>query len=542
MQTATIGPSVTAIKNQRADSDATSRSCGEIAMGLTRLDPGVGIRRSLARDARVAVVQEALIALGFLSLKGNTSDGRTTDGKFGSRTYEALLAFRSAAGMQNTSSDILLNDIIALADRLLMLESNNGMQPVAGSSASRTDPRVDELEKEVGELRGMIQHAAAGSEDSPWFERINVKGDLRLRYQSERNSDGQTRRGRFRIRGRLGADFEINEKTSLHAGIATGSGDPRSTSVTLEGEFNAKQVNLDYAYGKLKLSDWVNIKAGKIKQEEVFWQPTDLVWDTDINPEGVAVGLAHKLDESGKYEVFLNAGHLFFGKSDFGLSGPSISFVQPGVKADLGNGFYAKASLDAFFYNGFQGQEPFKYSSGTNTLTPVYEYSYDEESKEVTRTEVGKVVKNDYDSVGVSVEAGKRFESGKAASVYGSYVNNYKASENNTGYAVGVKYGDEKIDDKGKWEVRALYRHLEKDACPDNLPDSDAFGGRTGTEGFKVGASLGISENVSVGASYYDMRSIDSRRDREQVVQMDFNIRFGGSKRKKLPPLPRYAS
>jgi hypothetical protein len=522
---------------------------------LSLINAGDGISQSLGRNEKVIPVQRALQALGLLSLRGNSSDGRNMDGKFWDRTYCALKQFRQKAGLDIVSDKITQEDINAMIDILKTAKkrpSGSGWdyeweKPSGQAEPDASKERIQKLEGQLQDLRSqMAEHESriTGAEEKTtaksgenWFDNMNLKGDFRVRYQMDRNSDGQAK-NRIRIRGRLGADFELDEKTSIHAGIATGSGDPRSTNATLEGEFNGKQVNIDYVYGKYQFAPWGNVKIGKIKQEEVFWQPTDLVWDTDINPEGIALGLTHKLDKEGRFEGFVNAGHLFFGKSDFGLNGPSVSFVQPGIKADLGGGFYARAALDAFFYQGFQGAEPFKFSSGTNSLRTLYEYSYDQESNELTREEVGQVVRYDYDSVGISAEAGKKFESGKVASVYGNYVHNYKADENNNGYAVGVKYGDEKVDDKGKWEVRALYRHLEKDACPDNLPDSDAFGGKTGTEGFKLSAAYGVSKNVSLAASYYNMHSIDDHDVKDQVVQLDINLKFGGSRRKKTAPVP----
>lgn len=534
---------------------STGDSPALISEELSSVNVGDGIPQSLGRNEKVVSVQKGLQVLGLLSFRGNSSDGRNMDGKFWDRTYCALKQFRQKAGLDNESDKITQEDVSAMTD-ILMTAKTNPSEPgwiyEWGNISSRTGPdpsedRLKGLEEELQKLRSQIaeqenrlvsaEENQAAQPEQTWADKMNLKGDFRFRYQMDRNPDGQAK-NRFRVRGRLGADFELDEKTSIHAGIATGSGDPRSTNATLEGEFNGKQINLDYVYGKYQFAPWGNVKIGKIKQEEVFWQPTDLVWDTDINPEGVAVGLTHKLDKSGKYEGFLNAGHLFFGKSDFDLSGPSVSFVQPGVKADLGNGFYARAALDAFFYHGFQGAEPFRYSSGTNSLKTLYKYSYDQESNEFTREEIGRVVRYDYDYIGISAEAGKRFKSGKVASVYGNYAQNYKADDNNNGYAVGVKYGDEKVDDKGKWEVRALYRHLEKDACPDNLPDSDAFGGKTGTAGFKLAAAYGVSKNVSVGASYYNMHAIDDRDQKDQVVQLDINLKFGGSKKKKTSNVP----
>ncbi|MCK9430951.1 MAG: putative porin, partial [Candidatus Omnitrophica bacterium] len=132
-----------------------------------------------------------------------------------------------------------------------------------------------------------------------WVQNIKFKGDLRLRYQNQHeknNNDIQKDANIGRVRMRLGMESKINDKVMAGIGIATGSGDPRSTNISF-GDYNSKkQIILDYAYGKYTPFPWLQLTGGKMLPGDVFWEPTDLVWDTDITPEGAAFGFKKTLN------------------------------------------------------------------------------------------------------------------------------------------------------------------------------------------------------------------------------------------------------
>ena len=82
----------------------------------------------------------------------------------------------------------------------------------------------------------------------------------------------------------------------------------------------------------------------------------------------------------------------------------------------------------------------------------------------------------------------------------------------------------------GKWRVKYNYRHLEKDAWPDFLPDSDFYDGATNAEGHEFEFCLGLVKNVWFELDYYHAMKIDydaGKTDEPQnVVQCDFNFKF----------------
>ncbi len=88
---------------------------------------------------------------------------------------------------------------------------------------------------------------------------------------------------------------------------------------------------------------------------------------------------------------------------------------------------------------------------------------------------------NDYDAIGLSVEAGVKdvFIPGKDFAIFADYVKNDDSDED-TGRAFGFKYGDKKVGNPNTWQLKFINADLEADAFPDFLPDSDRFGGDTG--------------------------------------------------------------
>lgn len=124
---------------------------------------------------------------------------------------------------------------------------------------------------------------------------VSFSGDFRLRYENTSNQElpipgapglnNARNRGVVRFRG--GATVKINGLLEFGGRLATGSiGDPNTTDATLGDFVDDLEVNLDKVYLALRYQD-VFFTGGK------FGNPflrTDLVWDGDVNPQGLAAG------------------------------------------------------------------------------------------------------------------------------------------------------------------------------------------------------------------------------------------------------------
>jgi hypothetical protein len=135
-------------------------------------------------------------------------------------------------------------------------------------------------------------------------------------------------RNRLVFRVRLGATYSINEYVSGGLRLATGfPDDPNSTDVTISDFTDNFAVSLDRAFLRYDV-ETVSVAGGKFENP---FLSTDLVWDGDVNPQGVAgtvtgpritgvqptlVGLFHLIDEDPERpNSVMGGGQLFLRSS-----------------------------------------------------------------------------------------------------------------------------------------------------------------------------------------------------------------------------------
>ena len=147
-----------------------------------------------------------------------------------------------------------------------------------------------------------------------WAGKIKIKGDLRVRqeYQTEDtgvgSGDGEDRQ-RYRARIGVYADVTDNVKAGVRLASAGGA---TSTNETLGDNFSNDPVYFDLAYINWAPVEGLELMGGKFKKP---WQEVSggLVWDGDVNPEGVALRYTTKL---GGAKLIGTAGHLVLNDID----------------------------------------------------------------------------------------------------------------------------------------------------------------------------------------------------------------------------------
>ena len=359
----------------------------------------------------------------------------------------------------------------------------------------------EEVKKDLakGELEGLPK----------WVQNTKIKGDLRLRYQWEDKHDAPDRhRGRYRFR--LGLETKVNEAVKVAAGLATGGDDARSTNQTMCDGFSTPDIRLDYAYAEWMATSWLTLKAGKIKSiKKVIFRPSDLLWDSDINPEGGSLLLSKRMNNC---DLFMNTGFWVLDESSSDASDPFMWVIQPGFKYKFDERTHIKMAVAGYIFDNVKGA----------TLT-----NGDDNSGKYNTLEKG-LLKYNYNSIAPSIEMGFKEPFGGLIpylAVFGDYVHNPDPSEENNGYLFGIKFGDEKVKDQGQWQAKYMYRHLEKDAWIDIFPDSDAYSGHTDVKGHEVTFTYGIGKNVALGIDYYYMERIKGT-GRRSLLQIDWKIKF----------------
>lgn len=169
---------------------------------------------------------------------------------------------------------------------------------------------------------------------------LDVSGDMRVRQ--EWNFVEGRDRSRSAVRARLRASYKIDDHFSVGTQIATGDpDDPNSTDVTLGNFVDDFQVSLDQAWIRYS-NGGLTAYAGKFPQQ---FQRTDMLWDGDVSPQGVATAYGANI---GKARV--DARSLWFIIDEASVARDSDMLGgQLAVSAPLGSEF--KAGLTGSYYH-----------------------------------------------------------------------------------------------------------------------------------------------------------------------------------------------
>ncbi len=345
--------------------------------------------------------------------------------------------------------------------------------------------RLDELEKDGG-----------SSPKSEWANKIKVKGDLRYRFQhvEAEEKDGSnlhTTKNIQRIRARLGVFADVNDWVTAGIGIRTGE-KANSGNVTIGSGFAPKDFSLSLAYFTLAPEDakYGAATFGKMKQQ---WKnTTDLIWDSDVNPEGIAYAYKGKAKKTG---ILASAG--FYTVVDTKIDAHDATLAQGQAVIAQPIGEKTKLTLGGSFYGYDNAKDVALYAVDFDIAEIVAEYSI---------KDIGPV----------------------PFKLYGSYVNNLAESDENQGYCAGIKFGDAK---KGKWEAKYDYRDLELFAAPPAFTDSDFADGGTGVRGHRIKAKYNFAKHLAGGLTYiYSERTPDGatiiRNQQFNTLMLDLMIKF----------------
>ncbi|MFC1467395.1 putative porin [Verrucomicrobiota bacterium] len=319
--------------------------------------------------------------------------------------------------------------------------------------------KMEQLEKSQSATQAEVK-------DMSWTSDVKVKADLRYRYEHVQTDDSLSK-DRQRIRARIGLSGKVNDEVKAGFRIATGAG-ANSGNDTLDDNWADKSIYLDLAYMTYSPEqvDGLDVTIGKMKKP--WYVATDLIWDGDVNPEGVA---ANYETAAGDVELFTTAGYMILDDQD--------------------------ESTDWEMFAGQVGGET-KLSDNTKLTLAGSVFSY-QNSDEVGVDLDGNPLSEDYTVLQGTAALGVSEMLPVPVKFYVDAVTNVDADEEENGYYAGVKFGDA---NKADWEVKVDYRELEANAAPDLFVDSDFAGGGTDVKGFRVKSKYNLSKNFQVGATY----------------------------------------
>lgn len=430
--------------------------------------------------------------------------------KYGLIIIAALLLVPAGQAASQAGEVDILVDVLVRKGVLNKQDAAEILQDVrAAAAAERQQERAEIIQSTKEAVREDIRKDPKLFADGlpAWIRRMQLKGDFRLRYEAA-DRDGQPDRNRGRYRLRLGVVTQLNDKVDVGFGIASGSSDPRSTNETMDNTFETGDLRLDYAYARYRPWQWVSLMGGKFPNP--LFCPSDMLWDSDIRPEGASAVFTYEPAAAPWLELFMNTGFWVVDERSGDENDPTMYVVQPGSKIELGRSLYFKNALTYYQFDNVKNTT-LDYSSGTNTLRKYR-----------------NTLKYDYDALAVSGELGWKtpFVPVPFVAVFAEGVKNTSTGSDDSGYAAGMRFGAAQITKLHDWQFLARYLRLERDAWVDALTDADNYDGQTNIKGYKAQLKYGLFENVYFVGSYFSHDYIKGDAPEEQKLQLDINFNF----------------
>ena len=419
-------------------------------------------------------------------------------------TLCTLLILSPVAAQAASDEDIaaMREQLMALSERLDRLEAENRELTATNAElvkdSQETAVTVAAVSEKTDAVAADVEERSAKTK---WTETIRWKGDFRYRYESF-DVENQPNRDRNRIRARAALIADVTPTIEVGLGLASGGDDPVSSNQTLGGGGSTKDLRIDLAY-----FDWDGLKdthvyGGKFSNYVYRAGKNALLWDGDWRPEGTGIKWNNDM-------FFANALGTWI-ESD-SKEGQSFAYLtQLGVKFPIGDNFKLTTGVGYHVFDtagsgSFFGDDDDFFGNSFDPITNTYLYDYEE----------------------LEFFADLGFEMfGHPALLFGDYVQNQAVDEDDTGWAVGFKYGSAR--NKGEWQFGYVYQRLEKDAVLGLLTDSDFGGGGTNSKGSIIKGSYAIYKNFNANLTYFIN---DVGLDREDPIdfkrlQLDLSFKY----------------
>lgn len=397
--------------------------------------------------------------------------------------------------------------------------------------------RIELLEKQIAAERTVETIEIKKKEKKllpDWTKNIKISGDLRLRYEGlynreQRQQDGSTTdlptRDRYRIRARLFADAKITDEISTHFMVCTNQDDnleATTTNQSFTDDFSDKGIYLHRAYATYK-PQWLEgaeLTAGKFKNTFLH---TDIMWDPDVNPEGIYERFQYKGLEN--FQPFIHLGQMIVNEVKDESDDARLYINQIGFDWKIGpvtwtfaGSYYDWSNLHntAFLHNAEykKGGGNTFINDGSGGLQYAYDYNL---------WEAITFIKFKWGIVPTQL-------------IFNYIVNaaDNVPSDQDTAYFAGFKLGKEKK--QGDWSFLYKYARIEKDSVIGSMNDQDFYGANR--KGHKIMFRYMVFDRLRFGAAYFytdpikdwDPASItfnnEKNREHEDRLQIEFLFKF----------------
>lgn len=366
----------------------------------------------------------------------------------------------------------------------------------AGASSIQAETQAERLARLEEQVTGLQEELAqvkkAPAPAASPLDNIKIGGDFRYRHEWTDDETKTAERNRDRIQARISLVGEVNDSIDYGVRLASGNseeltreGSPTSNNQDLGNAFSSKNIWLDLAYVEYKPQavEGLCLSGGKINNPYTRVGNSDLMFDSDVTPEGLAVVYKGSATES---LALFGAGGGFYVRERKEEAETTLAGVQGGGTLKLGekDAFQMTAGAGYYDYASVQGREG---------LGADPEQFYGNRSVEGAYASDFELVQG-FAEMGMSVL-------GQPVRVFGDYIVNTQAeSDDDTAFLVGASVG--KLKDPGSWSLAYNYRDLEADSLLGVLAEATFGGGGTDVKGHKVSLSVQVAKNTQVGATY----------------------------------------
>lgn len=402
-----------------------------------------------------------------------------------------------------------------------------------------------------------------------WVDRLTITGDFRLRYQEDDFAAGNAPylnfqrinerrsiaiddpflnttedRERLRARLRLGVNAQLTQGFDIGTRLATGSlTDPVSTNQTLGNTSRPYQVTLDQAFLRYRShEERFTVWGGRMPSP---WFSTDLVWDDDLNFEGLAARYRRSPSmeaDRPAFNPFLTAGIFPLQEVELSSSDKWLYGVQAGFDWRFARLSVFKLGLARYEYRNITGRrnDPglrtldytapqfmqkgnslFRIDDLSDPNSQLWGLASDFEEINVTTSIDFGTFAPHHVVLGFDYVKNVGFDQQAILARTGSMLD-----ERNEGYQVSLLFGRPRVVRHGEWNVFMAHKHLESDAVVDAFTDSDFHLGGTDAEGWVVGGNYAIGDNIWVNVRYLSTDAIHGPPLGIDTLQFDLNARF----------------
>ncbi len=288
--------------------------------------------------------------------------------------------------------------------------------------------------------------------------------------------------------------------------------------------------------------DWLSVEGGKIPNPFIT---TPMVWDPDLNPEGLAEQFQYTIGPSGgavtsgkdgkslaptrglSVDLFANFGQFVYDEAGYENSFNSTSTTpfsqvpnkvdnwmlgwQIGARAHFNKNTYLQVAPTLYSYTG-GGQTS---ATTFNGDSPAIVLTKNAKPALVTFNQTGV---NNLQVLDIPVEFGWKVGN-IPFTVFGDFADNLNAGSRaaraghpdkgseGIAYQVGASIG--KLMTKADWELKAYWQHSEQFSLDPNLVENNTFDGRLNTEGFVVSLGYAFTDAASLTLLYSRGEQID---------------------------------